>query len=90
MDMSIRSGDLLILHTTNYYELDDLIENKDAFETYRVILVMSDDVYKNCVNYHLLNPRFITTAEKGISDLKDVLRKLTKKQTTDTKILAYG
>jgi len=72
----LRRGDLIILHAASHGELESLIENRNSLETFRLILIISDDVYDTSRRYHLLNPRYIATVKQGIEDLKKVVGRI--------------
>ena len=72
----LRSGDLIILHIEDHYELDLLVKKRKMFEHCRLIIITSKDVYENSRSYHLLSPRFITTSEQSPADLRNVVYKL--------------
>lgn len=72
----LRSGDLVILHIEDHFELELLVEKRKMFEHCRLIIITSKDVYENSRRYHLLSPRFITTSEQSPADLRNVVYKL--------------
>ena len=73
----LRSGDLLILHAESQEDLEDIVEKRKAVEPFRIILILGESAYQNCRSYHLLNPRYIMTSEQNVSDLKNVVGKIT-------------
>lgn len=73
----LRSGDLLIFHAESRNDLDQLVKNRKTIEQFRLVLIIGDEAYHNSRSYHQLNPRFIMTSKQNVTDLKDVVGKIT-------------
>jgi hypothetical protein len=80
MDTPLRSGDLLILHAGNSRELGRLLANREAFENYRIILILGAELDDGGRSSHLLNPRYIATVERGLADVYKVVGRLTAQE----------
>ena len=75
--MSLRSGDLVILYAGNGQELEELVSIKDVFETFRIILIVGQEMHIDKGEYHLLNPRYITSIAQNGVGLNAVIGKMT-------------
>jgi hypothetical protein len=75
--MDIRSGDLMILYAGNAKELGELVENKEIFEAFRIILIVGDDQCVNDGRCHLLNPRYVASIGTDAEELNAVIEKMT-------------
>jgi hypothetical protein len=80
MDTPLRSGDLLLLHAGNSRELGRLLANREAFENYRIILILGAELDDGGRSSHLLNPRYIATVERGLADVYKVVGRLTAQE----------
>ncbi|MBE0585473.1 MAG: hypothetical protein IH612_17155 [Desulfofustis sp.] len=74
----LRSGDLIIIHIANLRELEDLLDHGQALAHYRLVLIVSDQVYDCSRRYHLLNPRYIATTRQHVNDLEIVVNRITQ------------
>jgi len=72
----LRSGDLIIVHIADLQELEDLIDLGQALAHYRLVLIVSDQVYDSSRRYHLLNPRYIATTRQDAGDLETVVNRI--------------
>jgi hypothetical protein len=80
LDTPLRSGDLLLLHAGNSGELGRLLAKREAFENYRIILILGAELDGGGRSSHLLNPRYIATVERGLGDVYKVVGKLTAQE----------
>ena len=76
-EKSPRSGDLVILYIENMQDLDAMVGTREAFDGLKKILVIAGPVEGDDKKYHLLEPRYITQAERNIAELEAVIRKMT-------------
>lgn len=77
--MMMRSGDLIILYAADAYDLDDLIDSRDIFDPFRVVLVFGNDHLLLNAGYHLLKPRFLTILNGNAEKLDAVLLKMNER-----------
>ena len=77
--MMMRNGDLIILYAADSYDLDDLIDCRDIFDPFRVVLVFGNDRLLTSFNYHLLKPRFLALLNGNTEKLDAVLWKMNER-----------
>jgi len=70
------SEDLVILYADGEEALDRLVGGRDRFEGVRKILVLGDEGQGDDRKYHLLEPRYITQAERSLNELAAVIGKM--------------
>jgi len=80
-DRPLRCGDIIILYIQCDQELEQVIAQKEMIEPFRLVLIVRQDLYQNSRSYHLLNPRFVTTTEQSINNLKEVVQRLADKSS---------
>lgn len=71
-----QSSDVVILYADGEAALDRLVGGRDRFEGMRKILVLGDQGRGDHRKYHLLEPRYITQAERSLSELAAVIGKM--------------
>ncbi|MCP4339798.1 MAG: hypothetical protein GY799_13130 [Desulfobulbaceae bacterium] len=71
-----RNGDLIILYAEDIKEIDAMIAARDGFDGLKKILVVADSAGVDGDKYHMLAPRFITQAQRNISELEAVIQKM--------------
>lgn len=76
LEISPRSGDIIILYAENTMELDAMIAVKEGFDGLKKILVVADSATVDGDKYHMLAPRFITQAQRNIGELESVIQKM--------------
>lgn len=69
-------GDLVILYADDQEALDRLVGGRERFEGMRKILVLGETESGDDRKYHLLEPRYITQAERSLSELAAVIGKM--------------
>ncbi len=74
--LQLRSGDLVIVYAGNWLDFKELIEIREIFETFRVILIMGDDSLVDNAKCHLLKPRYITAIDQNTVELASVVKKM--------------
>lgn len=74
--MCLRSGDLVVLYAGNQQELDELIDMREVFEPFRIILIIGTSENIDESKYYQLNPRYITFLEENMNGLEAVIRKM--------------
>jgi hypothetical protein len=72
----LRCGDLIIVHIADLRELEALIDHRQALAHYRLVLIVSENVYDGSRRYHLLNPRYIATTRQDAGDLETVVNRI--------------
>ncbi len=77
LEITPRSGDIIILYAENPLEIEAMIAVKDGFDGLKKILVVADSAGVDGDKYHLLAPRYITQAQRNIGELEAVIQKMT-------------
>jgi hypothetical protein len=80
-NMSLRSGDLMILFAAGWHDLEELVAMQDFFESFRVILILGDREMINDSKCHQLGPRFVTTMETTMPELETVVNRMVSAST---------
>jgi hypothetical protein len=75
-EKSPRNGDLIILYAMDLSDLDAMVRVKESFDGLKKILVVADPAGGDDRKYHLLEPRYITQAERNITELEAVIHKM--------------
>ncbi len=79
--LTLRKGDILILFAGNAAELDELLFLQDEFLAFKKVLVLARSCNGNCLEKaHLLQPRFMTSADE-LSGLTAVVKKMLQLDT---------
>lgn len=74
--MMLRSGDLIILYAGQEEDLETLIESRELFDPFRVILILGEETLARKSRYHLLKPRYLTWLDGNQNELDSVLGKM--------------
>jgi hypothetical protein len=81
-NMFIRNGDMMILYAGDDIELGELVEHREVFEEFRIILIVGEDEYRNDGRCHLLNPRYIASIHTDFAELNAVMEKMIGKSVS--------
>ncbi len=83
--MFIRNGDMMILYAGDDAELGELVEHREVFEEFRIILIVGEDESRNDSRCHLLKPRYIASIDTDVSEMNAVMEKMIgKTKITET------
>lgn len=71
--LKLRNGDVLILFAATEQDFHDFLLINDKFAEFRVILVLPNSTLQIVSISHILKPRFISFADKHVSDIEKVI-----------------
>ena len=77
--LQLRSNDILILFAQDEEEINDLLALRDEYESFRILLVMKNQLQISGSKYPLLTPRFVFYLDSNMDDLPGYLKNLLDK-----------
>lgn len=66
----------MILYAGNNEELQELVENREVFEAFKIVLIVGEHEGINNGTCHHLNPRYITSLGRNETELNAVIEKM--------------
>jgi len=84
--LNLRSGDLIILFAANAQELEKLIELRNEYVGFRILVVLGDSDPKTIQRAHLLSPRFIACENNNIKDIEAIVKKIVAREMEQDEI----
>lgn len=76
--LDLRSNDVIVLAAENDTDIDHLLELSDEFQSFRIVLVITNSDALTGNKYQSLTPRLITCLDVNLDDLFQFLNKAFK------------
>jgi hypothetical protein len=74
--LELRSNDILILFAQNEEDINDLLVQRDEYESFRILLIMKNKQQISESKYLLLTPRLVFYLDSNMDDLPGYLKNL--------------
>jgi len=86
-NLSIRSGDIIILYADNIYDIDFYIRNIEILNNCRIILILSKYNKEIIRKAHILRPRYIEYIGDGLAKVSKVINKIVTKYALTSEMI---
>ncbi len=74
--LQLRSNDILILFAQDEADINDLLDLRDEYESFRILLIMKNQQQISDSKYPLLTPRFVFYLDSNMDDLPGYIKNL--------------
>lgn len=78
--LELRSNDLFIIFAEDDEAVKQLLDLRDEYECFRIILIMKNEIQAKNSNFTLLSPRFISYLENKLDDVSEYIENIFIKQ----------
>jgi hypothetical protein len=86
-NLSIRSGDIIILYADNISDIDFYIRNIEILNNCRIILILSKYNKEIIRKAHILRPRYIEYIGDGLAKVSKVINKIVTKYALTSEMI---
>jgi hypothetical protein len=77
--LELRSNDIVILYARDDSDIDALLELRNEYESYRIILILDSEQEISSNRYAPLCPRFVASMDRSMEDVSEYLTNILRK-----------
>ncbi len=81
--LKLRNGDVIILFAATEQDFQNLLLMQDKLEEFRIVLVLPNRTTLSVPASHILKPRFISFADRHVSDIEKVIVQMQNPKDTN-------